>query len=110
MAGERRGVDDRLGDGLAAVEQQARQRVAVVAAKARPAVARRHADRAEEPQVVEVHDDGRPRGARLLERARPEQRERVVEVDDVGAERPRRRGDVVLVAAASEQRERGGGP
>jgi hypothetical protein len=29
MAGERRGVDDRLGDGLAAVEQQARQRVAV---------------------------------------------------------------------------------
>ena len=79
------------GTELAAVEEQARQRVAVVAAEARAAVARGDPDRAEEAQVVEVHDDRRPGGARALEGARAEQRQRVVDVDDVGAQLARGR-------------------
>ena len=99
-----------LRKGVAAVQDQARKRVAVVAAEAGAAVARRDADRAEEAQVVEVHHDRRPRRARSLEGARAEQRQRVVEVGDVGAQLADRVRHLVLVAAAAKQCERRAGP
>ena len=61
VPGERRRVDGRLGERAAAVQDKAGQRVAVVAAEAGAAVAGGHADRAEETQVVEVHEHGGPR-------------------------------------------------
>ena len=85
VARQRGGVHQRLGHGLAAVEREARQRVPVVAAEARPAVARRHADRAEEAQVVQVEHHG---GAGLSgggEGPGAERGQHVVHVHHVGA-------------------------
>jgi hypothetical protein len=79
----------------------------VVAAEARPAVARGHSDRAEETQVVELEDHGRPAGAGRLERARAEEREHVVHVGHVGLELAGGGAHVVLVAPPAEQGKSG---
>ena len=105
VAGERHGVDGGLGQRAAAVEGEPGQRVAMVAAKAGAAVACRHADGAEEPQVVEVHEHGCSGRARRLEAARPGQRQHVVHVHHVGVQLARRGLHVVLVAASAEERE-----
>ncbi len=106
MASERGGVDGRLGQRAAAVEREPRQGEAVVAAKAGTAVARGHADRAEEAHVVQLEDDPRAGLARGGERARAEQRQHVVEVHDVGSQLHGGGGHVVLVAPAAPERSR----
>ena len=85
------GVDGRLGKRAAAVEDEAGQRVATAAAKARRAVTSRDADGAEEARVVQMEDHARAGLAGGGEAARPDQRLHVVGVDDVGAELARRR-------------------
>ena len=77
----------------------------MVAAEAGAAVAGGHADRAEETQVVEVHEHGRPRCAGRLEAARPGQRQHVVHVHHVGVQLAGRGLHVVLVAASAQERE-----
>src|SRR4029079_8600750 len=105
---EGRRIHRRFRERAAAVQKETRERVAVVAAEAGGAVARRDPDRAEEPQVVEVHDDGGAGAAGGLQGARPEQGQRVVGMHHVGVQVLHGGPDVVLVAAAPQQRPRGG--
>ena len=77
-----------------------------MAAKAGPAVARAHADRAEQTHVVQVHRHGGARRAGGLEPARAHQRKHVVHVHHVGAEARHGGGHVALVAPAAQQRTR----
>ena len=117
---ERGGVDGRLGQRAAAVQEQPGQRVAVMAAKAGAAVARGHADRAEEAQVVELHDDAsRPAPRAASQGARARQRQHVVHVHHVGARargrrpprRPRRgRRAAARARPPGARRRRSGAP
>ena len=104
LARQRRRVDSGLGQGVAAVEHQAGQREAVVAAKTGAAVTRGHADRAEEARVVQVEHHRRAGGAGGGQAPRTHERLHVVGVDHVGAELARRRGQLLLVLAPAQHR------
>jgi hypothetical protein len=58
---------------------------------------------------VEVEHDRRARVTRGREPSRANERQHVVDMDDVGAELAHRRGDVLLIVAPSQQRARGAG-
>ena len=105
---QRGGVGGRLGHAAAAVQAHAGKRVAAVAARALGAAREAHADRADEPVLVQVQHDARAGLARGGERAPAERRLQVVRVHDAraarahGARRPRRG-----CQAAAQQPERG---
>ncbi len=97
------GVGRGLGQRAAAVEHHPGQRVAAPAAKARAAVARGHADRAEEAQVVEMEHHARPGRPCGRQAAGAEQRQHVVHVHHVGREGAHGIGQALLAVSAAEQ-------
>jgi hypothetical protein len=107
---QRGAVDRCLGPGAAAIEANAGQRVARLAAHAVLAAAvEARADRAHEAVVVQVQHDARTGGARGGQGAPAEGGVEVMGADHAGAGEPNRRDDVARVQAAAQQCD-GGAP
>ena len=103
---QRSGVHGSLRDRSAAAMRKPRQRVPGAALEAHRIVSEGDADRAEQPEIVQVQDRARALCAGGGERAPAEQWMQVVRVHHIGAHPAHDLGHRVLVDAAAQQRVR----